>query len=335
MVMTLVSLAGGLALLVVGGELLVRGSVRVAERLGVSPLLIGLTLVGFGTSTPELVTSVEAARIGAPGIALGNIIGSNIANVLLILGLSALLFPLEVSSSALKRDGTLVIGVSLLFALAGLSVGLTRPVGLLFVAGLIAYMAYAYLQERNIARVAAAGHTAAFDKGEAAEQLDPGLQPRPAVPAGLLGFLLPMAMALGGLAVIIFGGRMLVEAAVALARMLGMSESVIGLTIVAVGTSLPEFVTSIVAAIRRQTDIAVGNILGSNIYNILGIGGLTGLIAPTAFPPEMLGGDLVVLVGAAVLLFLFALDRRVVRWEGGLMLAGYVAYTAWLLTRSG
>ncbi|WP_448581740.1 calcium/sodium antiporter [Thermaurantiacus sp.] len=335
MLLTLLSLAGGLVLLVVGGELLVRGSVRIAERLGVSPLLIGLTLVGFGTSTPELVTSIEAARIGAPGIAIGNIAGSNIANVLLILGFSALLFPLAVSSAALKRDGTLVIIVSLLFVLAGFTVGLTRGVGLAFVIGLISYMAYAYRQERNVARVAEAGHTAAFEKREATEQVDPALQPRATSAPGLLGWLLPAAMALGGLATIIFGGRMLVEAAVALARSLGMSESVIGLTIVAVGTSLPEFVTSIVAAIRRQTAIAVGNVLGSNLYNILGIGGLTGLIAPTAFPAEMLGIDMAVMVGAAILLFLSALDRKVGRLEGGLMLAGYISYTAWLVMRSG
>lgn len=336
MLATLVSLAGGLLLLVIGGELLVRGSVRIAERLGVSPLLIGLTLVGFGTSTPELITSVEAARIGAPGIAIGNIVGSNIANVLLILGLSALLFPLAVSAAALRRDGTLVIAASILFAAAGFTLGLARGVGVAFVAGLVGYMVHAYRQERNAAGVAEAGHTAAFDKSEAAGEVDPALRPGAASwNDGLLGWLLPAAMAIGGLGIIIFGGRMLVEAAVDLARALGMRESVIGLTIVAVGTSLPELVTSVVAAIRRQTDIAVGNVLGSNLYNLLGIGGLTGLIAPTPFPPEMLGLDLTVMVGAAVLLFLFAWDRRVVRWEGALMLAGYVAYTAWLVIRSG
>ncbi|MFN7173466.1 MAG: calcium/sodium antiporter [Thermaurantiacus tibetensis] len=335
MLPALLSLAGGLVLLVVGGELLVRGSVRIAERLGVSPLLIGLTLVGFGTSTPELVTSVEAARVGAPGIALGNIVGSNIANVLLILGLSALLAPLAVSSAALRRDGSMVIALSLLFAAAGYTFGLSRPVGLVFVTGLVGYMAWAYAQERNVARVEASGHTAAYDKEEAVARLDPGLAPRQARTAGLLASLLAAAVAVGGLAIIILGGRVLVAAAVDLARLLGMSESVIGLTVVAVGTSLPELVTSVVAAVRRQTDIAVGNVLGSNIYNILGIGGLTGLIAPTPFPPEMLGVDLAVMVGAAVLLFLLALDRKVVRWEGALMLGAYIGYTAWLVSRSG
>lgn len=332
MLTTLALLAAGLVLLVAGGELLVRGSVQVAERLGVSPLLIGLTLVGFGTSTPELVTSVEASLLGAPGIALGNIVGSNVANILLIIGLSALIFPLTVSAKALSRDGSFVILASLLLALTGFTLGLTRPVGLAFTLGLVAYMAYAYRQERNAEAVAERGHTAAFDRGEAVEQVDTTLHGR-GQRSGLLAWLVPIAMALGGLAIIILGGRLLVDAAVTLARVLGLSESVIGLTIVAVGTSLPEFVTSIVAAIRRQTDIAVGNVLGSNIYNILGIGGVTGLIAPTPFPPEMLGVDLAVMVGAAILLFLFAWNGRVSRLEGAALLAGYIAYTAWLLAR--
>jgi cation:H+ antiporter len=335
MATTLLTLVGGLILLVAGGELLVRGSVQVAERLGVSPLLIGLTLVGFGTSTPELVTSVEASLIGSPGIAIGNVVGSNIANTLLILGLSALVFPLAVGDGALKRDGSFVIATSILLAAAGYTLGLTRPVGIAFVAGLVAYMVYAYRQERSTVAVAERGHTAAFDKGAAIEGVDPTLHGRPgsAARSGLLAWLVPIAMALGGLFVIIVGGRLLVDAAVVLARTLGLSESVIGLTIVAVGTSLPEFVTSIVAAIRRQTDIAVGNVLGSNIYNILGIGGLTGLIAPTAFPPDMLGGDLLVMTASSVLLLLFALNRNISRLEGAAMLLAYTAYTAWLLTR--
>ncbi len=330
MTMTILTLLAGLVLLVVGGELLVRGSVRVAEKLGVSPLLIGLTLVGFGTSTPELVTSVEASLIGSPGIAVGNIVGSNIANILLILGASALIFPLAVSASALKRDGSFVIATSVLFAAAGFTLGLNRISGALFLAGLIGYMAFAYRQERNSGTVEAEGHTAAFDRGEAFEQAEPGLRPREAG-SGPLSWVIPILMAVAGLAVIIFGGKMLVESAVDLARTLGLSEAVIGLTIVAVGTSLPEFVTSVVAAIRRQTDIAVGNVLGSNIYNILGIGGVTGLLAPTAFPPEMLQLDLFVMVGAAVLLFLLAWNGRISRFEGGLMLAAYAAYVAVLL----
>lgn len=330
MTTTILTLIGGLVLLVLGGEMLVRGSVRVAEKLGVSPLLIGLTLVGFGTSTPELVTSVEASLIGSPGIAIGNIVGSNIANILLILGLSAMIFPLTVSGLALKRDGSLVILTALMMTAAGFTLGLNLWTGVAFVVSLLGYLLFAYRQERSSATVAAEGHTAAFDRAEAFEQAEPGLRPRAPVD-GILSWLLPILMAVAGLAVIIFGGKLLVDSAVALARTLGLSETVIGLTIVAVGTSLPEFVTSVLAAIRRQTDIAVGNVLGSNIYNILGIGGVTGLIAPTAFPPAMLSLDLFVMIGASVLLFLFALNGRISRVEGTLMFAGYVGYVLVLL----
>jgi len=331
MLLTILTLIGGLVLLVIGGELLVRGSVRVAEKLGVSPLLIGLTLVGFGTSTPELVTSVEAALIGSPGIAIGNIVGSNIANILLILGIAALIYPLSVSGAALRRDGTFVILTALLFTAAGFTVGLSVTSGIFFIAGLIGYMVFAYRQERNSETVLAEGHTAAFDKGEALEQLDPGIHHKFAA-TGLMAWILPIFMAVAGLAIIIFGGRILVASAVDLARIIGMSESVIGLTIVAVGTSLPELVTSVVAAIRRQTDIAVGNILGSNIYNILGIGGVTGLLAPTAFPVEMLRLDVFVMIGASVLLFLFARSGMISRVKGGLMLGAYIGYVGYLLT---
>ena len=325
-------LLGGLVLLVVGGELLVRGSVRVAEQMGVSPLLIGLTLVGFGTSTPELVASVQAALIGSPGIAVGNVVGSNIFNVLLILGLAALIMPIAVQSAALKRDGAAVIATALLFALVGWTVGLERWVGVVFVALLVAYLVYAYRQERVLAP-ASVDHTALYEKAEAAELTDPALRPRENKGrAGVAGILLPLALAIGGLAIIIFGGRILVEAAVALARDWGMSEAVIGLTIVAAGTSMPELVTSVVAAFKRQMDVALGNILGSNIYNILGIGGVTALIAPTEFPPQIASFDNLVMIGVSVLLLVFlATGRRLSRLEGGVFFALYLAYVAWLV----
>jgi cation:H+ antiporter len=328
----ILALLGGLVLLVAGGELLVRGAVAVAERLGVSPLLIGLTLVGFGTSTPELVVSVEASRTGAPGIAIGNIVGSNISNILLILGLSALIVPLTVSASALKRDGSIGVVAALLFAVIGVTFGLSRPAGLLLSVGLVAYLVHAYRQERRVEVVLVEGRGAAFDKAVALEQLDPPhMRPLP----GLIGWVVPVAMALAGLATIIFGGRLLVSGAVDIARLLGMSEAVIGLTIVAVGTSLPELVTSLMAALRRQTDIAVGNVLGSNIYNMLGIGGMTGLIAPTAFPADIARMDSWVALGAALLLMLFAMSGRISRLEGAAMLLAYAGYTGWLLLRNG
>jgi cation:H+ antiporter len=329
--MTLLSLLGGLVLLIVGGELLVRGSVRVAERLGVSPLLIGITLVGFGTSTPELVTSVQAALIGSPGIAIGNIVGSNMANILLILGTSAMIFPIVVQSAALKRDGLVVVATSLMLAAAAWSVGLSRGVGIAFVLLLILYMAYAIRTER----VSTGDHTSAFDRAEAFGGANPALRPHPPSGAGVMAWAVPIGTAVAGLAIIVLGGRWLVAGAVDLARLVGLSETVIGLTIVAAGTSAPELVTSLVAAVRKQADVAFGNILGSNIYNVLGIGGLTGIIAPTAIPAEVAAFDIPLMIAASVLLFIFAWSgARLNRVEGGVFLAGYVTYVAYLVLQA-
>jgi cation:H+ antiporter len=328
MLTALLPLLGGLALLMVGGELLVRGSVRLAERMGVSPLLIGLTLVGFGTSTPELVASVQAALIGSPGIAVGNIVGSNIANIFLILGVSALICPLAVKSEVLKRDGGVVLLSALLLGAAGWTVGLSRPVGAILVLLLVAYLVYAYRTER----VAVDGHTAAFDKAEAAGGVDPALRPRSVAGTGWRAWAVPLLTAVGGLAVIVLGGRLLVDGAVTLARIVGLSEEVIGLTVVAAGTSAPELVTSIVAAVRRQSEVALGNVLGSNIYNAFGIGGLTALIAPTPVPAQIAWFDLPVMIGASLVLLAFAwTGRRLSRLEGGVLLAAYVGYVGYLL----
>jgi cation:H+ antiporter len=329
---TALLILGGLALLTIGGELLVRGAVRVAEQLGVSPLLIGLTLVGFGTSTPELVASVQAALIGSPGIAVGNIVGSNIANILLILGVSALVFPIAVGSKALGRDGMFVIASALLLLAVSATFGLQLWVGVVFLLGLIFYMVFAYRQERTPAAIAG-DHTAAFEKGEAFGAADPGLRPRPAKRgSGALALVVPLATAVAGLITIIFGGRFLVEGAVDLARIVGLSEAVIGLTIVAAGTSAPELVTSLVAAFRRQTDMALGNILGSCIYNVLGIGGFTAIIASTPVPAEIVRFDMPVMVAASALLMLFAwTGRKISRGEGATFLGLYIAYIIYLI----
>ncbi len=311
-------LLGGLALLALGGELLVRGAVRVAERLGVSPLLIGLTLVGFGTSMPELVTSVQAATVGSPGIAVGNVVGSNIANILLILGAAALLCPIAVSTRALRRDGALVLAAALLLAAVGFLLPLGQPVGAAFLAGLVAYLVYAWRQESR----GADGHCAAGLKAEAFEATHPGLHaPKPG------GIAWPLALALLGLLLVVLGGRFLVDGAIRMALSLGISETVIGLTIVAVGTSMPELVTSVIAAIRRQSDVALGNVLGSNIYNILGILGVTALVSPTVVPPEIARFDSLVMVAVSAALLVFAwTGLRIGRREGAALLAGYAAY---------
>lgn len=324
-------LLGGLILLVAGGDLLVRGAVQVAGNLGVSPLVIGLTLVGFGTSTPELVTSVQAALIGSPGIAYGNIVGSNIANILLIVGASAVLFPIVVTSAALKRDAMVMVAVAVGFAALAAAMPLGRVVGAVFIAALMAYVYIAFRQERRATAAGPGeghgeGHGAVYDKSEALQQADPGT-----VPAGNAGIgrqlFLPLAIALAGLVLVVLGGNFLVSGAVTLAQSWGISDTVIGLTIVAVGTSLPEFVTSVLAAIRRQGDVAFGNIVGSNIYNILGIGGTTALIAPGTVPAEIVSFDNLVMIAVSLLLVLFAWSGlRIARWEGAVLAAGYAAY---------
>lgn len=324
MVEIVLPLLGGLILLVVGGELLVRGAVQVATRFGVSPLVIGLTLVGFGTSTPELVTSVQAALSGSPGIAYGNIVGSNIANILLILGAAAILTPIVVASGALKRDSAVMVAAAVVFAASAAIMPIGQLVGVVFVAALGLYIFMAFQQERR----ATGDHGAVYDKTVAAQALDPVLVPADR-PGGSV--VVPVLVAIAGLALVVVGGYFLVEGAVALARSFSISETVIGLTIVAVGTSMPELVTSIMAALRKQTDVAFGNIVGSNIYNILGIGGVTALIAPSQVPFEIVRFDNLVMIAASLLLVVFAYTgRRISRWEGGVLLALYAGYMFWL-----
>ena len=317
-------LLGGFALLIIGGELLVRGSVSVAQRFGMSPLLIGLTLVGFGTSMPELVTSVQASLGGSPGIAVGNIVGSNIANILLILGLSALITPIAVGSNALKRDGVLVVGTAALLTATGYFASLDRVVGAGFIALLIAYLVFAYRQETGLVQ---AELSAAHMRSKAHDDLY-GSAPFSSPSAhSSWATATPVLMALAGLVLVVLGGKLLVDGAVAIARDYRISETVIGLTIVAVGTSMPEFVTSVVAALRKQADVALGNILGSNIYNILGIGGATGLMSPTVIPNEIAHFDNLIMLAASLALLVFAATgRRIGRIEGALLLAGYVTY---------
>lgn len=313
---------GGLVLLVLGGDLLVRGAVALAERLGVSPVLIAIVLVGFGTSTPELVISVQASLGGSPGIAMGNIVGSNIANILLMLGIATIIAPVAVGVRSLRRDGLVMLAVAVAFQVIALFVPLSRPVGFAMLAALALYMWLAYSTERRAMAVA----TAAAAKARAAEEVDPALKPGKAP-----GFVVATAMAIGGLALVILGGDVLVDAATNIARSFSISETVIGLTIVAVGTSTPELVTSIVAALRRQGDVAFGNIMGSNIYNILGIGGATGAIAPLSVPQSIATFDAPVMVAVSLLLVVFAwTGLRLNRIEGAIMVLLYAGYVFWL-----
>jgi len=312
----------GLVLLIAGGELLVRGAVRIAERLRLSPMLIGLTVVGMGTSMPELAASLKASLAGSPGIAIGNIVGSNIANILLILGTATLIAPIEVKTRALWRDGGVGLVSVLALLAAGATVGLSRETGIAFLIAMAGYIYYAFRQER-----AGTSHSAAYDRAAAVENTDPALVPHDQ-PGGRLSTAILLFLA--GLALVVGGGTLLVDAAIAIAKVLGVREEIIGLTIVAVGTSFPELVTSAVAAYRKQGDIALGNVLGSNIYNILFIGGVTGAVRPTAVPAGIMAFDLWFLVGVAVVVMLLALSgRRLSRKEGLILVAAYVGYTAY------
>ena len=312
----------GLGLLIAGGDLLVRGAVRIAERLRLSPMLIGLTVVGMGTSMPELAASVQASLTGSPGIAIGNIVGSNIANALLILGIAALISPILVQTRALWRDGGVGTMAALALLGAGATVGLSREAGIVFLIAIVGYVYYAFRQER-----VGAPHSAAYDRARAMENVDPALVPRD-TPSGKLSMAILLFIA--GLVLIVGGGTLLVDAAIAMAKVLGVSDAIIGLTIVAVGTSFPELVTSAVAAYRKQGDIALGNVLGSNIYNILFIGGVTGAVAPTDVPASIMAFDLWFLVAVSVIVLLLALSGgRLSRKEGFVLVAAYVGYTAY------
>lgn len=306
----------GIGLLTAGGEALIRGALALAGRLGISPLLSGLLIVGFGTSTPELVVSLDAALNDRPDIAIGNVVGSNIGNILLILGLCALIRPLAVHPMALRRDAVVMVGASLLFLLLAHGGLLGRLEGLAFLAGLLAYLGWAYWTER--------GHVTPGGEVLVAES-----QEITALPGSLLLMILA---ATGGLGLLIAGSRVLIIGAVGIAESFGVSEAVIGLTIVAVGTSLPELTVGVMAALRRHADVAVGNILGSNIFNVLGILGVTALVEPLTVNPRILAFDQWIMLGSALLLVWFLhTGRRVSRLEGGILLLGYVAYTWWSL----
>jgi cation:H+ antiporter len=311
------SISIGLGLLLLGGELLVRGAVASAKSLGVSPLLIGLTLVGFGTSTPELVTSVTAALDGSPGIAVGNVVGSNIANIMLILGLSAVIYPLAVNPKGFKRDALMLLA-SAFACLAVVLYGRIGPlIGIGFIASLIAYVVYVYLQEKSAPDEAA---VVAEHRAEDA-------------PKGPHNMALSVGMAVVGIAITIFGAKFLVDGAIGLAKGMGVSDTIIGLTIVAVGTSMPEFVTSVMAAIRKHADVAYGNIIGSNIFNVLFILGTTALIKPSEIPAQIANFDIWVMMAATGLLVLFARTGiKLQRWEGFAFVGGYGAYTAYLIS---
>ena len=320
--MTYLMVLVGLVLLFLGGESLVRGSVSVARKLNISELVIGLTLVGFGTSVPELVTSLRAIGQDAVGIAVGNVIGSNIANILLVLGLAAILGPIATNPRALARDSTVMIVVSLLLCGFVMNGSFSRLTGSVLVLLLAVYVLYSFYADQRKQSAAADMHAGEGESVEAS-----------------YGIVAGLAIAAAGLVGVVLGARLLVDGGVSIARSIGVSETVIGLTIVAVGTSLPELATSVVAALRGKADVAIGNVIGSNIFNILGILGLTALVRPfmvrVTSEGEAVTGlvgivamtDLIaVLVSAALLIVFIISGKRIARWEGGLLLFGYSLY---------
>ncbi len=317
---TIFLLVGGLITLMIGAEMLVRGASRLAAALGIPPLIIGLTIVAFGTSSPEMAVSVQSALNGQVDIAVGNVVGSNIFNVLFILGISAVIVPLVVAQQLVRIDVPLMIGVSVLVWVLSLNGLLERWEGVLLFAGIIAYTAFLIIQSR---REKDAAVKAEYETEYATRAPRTGVQ-----------MLLNSVLAIGGLALLIFGARWFVDGAVGLARSLGMSELIIGLTIVAAGTSMPEVATSIIAALRGERDIAVGNVVGSNIFNILAVLGLTAMVAPEGVPVAsgMITIDMPFMIAVAVAcLPIFLTGHTIARWEGVVFLAYYVAYTVYLV----
>ncbi len=316
--MLYLTFAAGLVLLILGADVLVRGASKLALSWGISPLVVGLTVVAFGTSAPEFAVSLRGALEGQADISLGNVVGSNILNILLILGVSALIVPLVVNRQIVRQEVPIMVGASILLFVLSLDGSIGRIEGGLMFFGLFAYIGLLYWQSRS----------------RSADELDLELPPDSNWDRHWAVQLLLIAVGLG---MLLLGARWLVQAAIVFAQWLGVSELVIGLTVVAVGTSLPEIATSIIAALRGQRDMAVGNIVGSNIINILGVAGLTALVAPMALPVSqaLITFDMQVMLAAAIacLPILFS-GHLIARWEGGMFLGYYCAYTAFLILAS-
>ena len=314
--MILITFLAGLALLIFGADLLVRGASRLSLSLGIAPLVVGLTVVAFGTSAPELAVSVKGALDGQTDIAMGNVVGSNIFNVLFILGVSALLAPLVVDRQLIRQEVPIMVGLSALVLWMAMDRSISFADGAVLLGALLAYIFLLYRQGKNAA---------------AAEVSDPLLSNAP----GLLSRLpVQLALIVVGLAMLVLGSRWLVDAATIFATMLGVSPLVIGLTIVAAGTSLPEVATSVIAALRGEREIAVGNVLGSGIFNLGAVLGISAMVSGTGLqvPPSLMAFDLPVMLAVAIacLPVLFT-GHLIARWEGAVFLGYYVSYTTYLV----
>ena len=318
--LTILMFVGGLVLLIGGAEALVRGAGKLAVSVGISPLVVGLTVVAFGTSSPELAVSVQSAMEGKVDIAIGNVVGSNIFNVWFVLGACALVAPLTINRQIIRQEVPLMIAATLLLVAFMWNGQISRMEATIMFALLIGYTAFLVIQSRN------------EKKSTVAEDAELGLNS-----AWDRHWSVQVVLIAVGLFLLVQGSTWLVQAAIIFAKNLGVSELVIGLTIIAAGTSMPEVATSIMATIRGQRDIAVGNVIGSNTFNILGVLGLTGIVAPAslAVAPSVLSFDMWVMLAVAVAcLPVFFSGREIARWEGGVFLGYYAAYTAYLILMS-
>lgn len=313
----------GFIILIAGADALVRGAASLASKLRISALIIGLTVVSFGTSAPELTVNILAALNGSPDLAIGNVVGSNIANIFLVLGVTALIVPLTVKSSTIWKEIPLaLLGVILLFIMGNDSLfdgmnfnALTRTDGIVLMSLLVVFMYYIF----GMAKKERSSKTDAEEEEEVKQY---------SVPASL-------GLTFVGLVGLVVGGRLLVNAAVAMAQEAGLSEAFIGLTIIGIGTSLPELATSVVAALKKQADIAIGNVIGSNIFNVFWVLGMSSTILQLPFSAAI-NVDVLVSIGATLLLFIFMFTggkRRLVRWEGATFLVLYAGYIVFLINR--
>jgi len=307
----LLLLFAGLVILTVGAELLVRGASGVALRFGMSALVVGLTVVAFGTSSPELAVTISASLSGSGAIAVGNIVGSNIFNVTCILGLASLICPLRVDAQVIRREMPIMVAVSLLFpVLLMTGNAIDRWEGLLLFTGVIGYTTVSIWLSKKETTVVVSANSASTD-GD----------------GGTRSLAVLIVLILIGLGALLLGSKLMVDNAVLLARRWGVSDAIVGLTIVSAGTSLPELATSIVAALRKQADIAVGNIVGSNIFNVLCIGGAAGIVAPPVTSGGVTPTDFGFMVGTSLLVLpLMRTGFSIKRWEGAVLLACYLAY---------
>lgn len=317
MALDLLFLIVGGAILIGGGEILVRGAAALARSLGVSTMIIGLTVVAYGTSAPELAVSVTAAYSGKPAICAGNVVGSNILNILLVLGATAVVFPLKATAAFLRREVPIMAAVSILFMIMAWDGELSRlNAGIL----ILVLVAYTLMMIR----------TARAEKNHVAREYDENLLPlRPR--SAFLNVLLIIV----GLAMLTGGSDMFVDGAVGMAKFFGVSDAIIGLTLVALGTSLPELATCLIAARRKHADICLGNIVGSCIYNLVAIAGISGVLVPLPFEAEMVRVHIPVMIGAAVILWPMLLSGgKITRTEGSLLLVFYAAYMAWTISQN-